>query len=46
LRVRLQPHNQTFSALLIVNATGVNSVVLWEPSQNGWVFDPPQRHHR
>jgi hypothetical protein len=42
----LQPHSQTFSALLIVNVTGVNSVFLWVPSQNGWALDPPQRHHR
>ena len=29
-----------FSALVTVNFTGVNSVVLCVPSQNGWLFEP------
>src|SRR5262249_25146032 len=46
LRVRLQPHSQTFSTLVTVNFTGVNSVVLCVPSQKGWLLEPPQRHHQ
>ena len=42
----LQPHNQTFFVSVISNSTGVKSLPLWEPSQNGWSFDLPQRHHQ
>ena len=44
--VRLQPHSQTFCASVMVNFNGVNSVVLCEPSQNGWRLDCPQAHHQ
>jgi hypothetical protein len=44
--LRLHPHSQIFCASLMVNFTGVNPVGLWEPSQNGWRFDRPQRHHQ
>ena len=46
LALRLQPHSQIFCASVMVNFTGLNSVVLCEPSQNGWRFDCPQRHHQ
>jgi hypothetical protein len=42
----LQPHSQTFFCSVISNFTGVNSLPLCEPSQNGWFFDRPQRHHQ
>jgi hypothetical protein len=40
----LQPQSQAAPVFLAVWAIGVNEVVLWEPSQKGWVFDSPQAH--
>jgi hypothetical protein len=44
--LRLQSHSQTFCASVTVNFSGVNSVTLCEPSQNGWRPDLPQAHHQ
>jgi hypothetical protein len=40
----LQPQKYTVSAFGAVKAVGVNSVPLWEPSQNGWLALRPHRH--
>src|ERR1017187_1375105 len=40
----LQPHQATFFAWAISVFTGANAVPLCEPSQNGWLLEPPQAH--
>ena len=42
----LQPHHATVFLASICALTGVNSVPLCEPSQNGWVAERPQAHHQ
>jgi hypothetical protein len=42
----LHPHQATVFASVISTFTGLNVVVLCEPSQNGWLLDNPQAHHQ
>src|SRR5260370_33945 len=46
LPVRLQAQNQACSAVAAFPSTGVNSLPLCEPSQNGGFFERPQAHHQ
>ena len=42
----LHPHQATVRAWVISTFFGEYSVPLCDPSQNGWVLDPPQAHHQ
>ena len=42
----LQPHKATGALEVMVTLTGLNSLPLWDPSQNGCLADLPQAHHQ
>lgn len=44
--VCLQPHHAIFPSAATSVFNGVKDVVLWDPSQKGWLFDWPQVHHQ
>ena len=44
--MRLHWQRASFCDASAVNSSGVNPVSAWEPSQKGWFWDRPRRHHQ